>query len=499
MKIKPADIEIPECEPFRHDLLDRKRTAKTLTNLLQNLESPYTLSIDSSWGNGKTTFLNMWKQHLVNEGFPVVGFNAWETDFTGSPLVALSSELINALECHEVKHDLKLDTFRDKTRSLFRVILPKVIPGAISLLGLVVSTDMNNPYAAHAANTAAAAASDTLEDRKNDKTKADPPEPITYLDTKNEINSFKTELQAIASTLSLKHNQKPLIIAIDELDRCRPSYAVELLEIAKHFFSVDNIVFVLAIDRSQLTHAIKSLYGNEFDSIGYLRRFIDLDFRLPDPDRTRFVVQLLDETGILNHLESNRIPYHGPSYEIRDLLSTFLNLPTLSLRRIQQAMLRLGLVLSSIELPSHLSFSSITLMIILKTIDPTIYYRFIHSDITDKEASNHVFDLPGLQSLRLGKMGAMLDALLIIADSELRTKNKMHPKPAEISLHNRCLEITTAHPSDPALKSHAELVLNLYEQYNTLHKQTMENHLVGFEIATRQIELFSTFLLNHDA
>ena len=82
----------------QHDLLDRKQHILTLTNLLHNLESPYTLSIDASWGNGKTTFLNMWKQHLRNEKFPVVEFNAWETDFAGDPLVAITSELLESTQ-----------------------------------------------------------------------------------------------------------------------------------------------------------------------------------------------------------------------------------------------------------------------------------------------------------------------------------------------------------------------------------------------------------------
>ena len=109
MKIKPDDIEIPHDDPFRHDLLDRTQPVLALTNLLQNLETPYTMSIDASWGNGKTTFLNIWKQYLRNEGFPVVSFNAWETDFTGSPLVALTSELIEALETYGEEFNLDLE------------------------------------------------------------------------------------------------------------------------------------------------------------------------------------------------------------------------------------------------------------------------------------------------------------------------------------------------------------------------------------------------------
>ena len=75
------------------------------------------------------------------------------------------------------------------------------------------------------------------------------------------------------------------MVMINELDRCRPSYAVELLEVAKHLFSADRIVFVLAVNCDQLAHSVTALYGNDFDAEGYLRRFFDVDFQLPEPDR----------------------------------------------------------------------------------------------------------------------------------------------------------------------------------------------------------------------
>ncbi len=95
--------------------------------------------------------------------------------------------------------------------------------------------------------------------------------------------------------------ERPLIVMIDELDRCRPSYAIELLEVAKHLFSVDHIVFVLAVNRSELAHSIRALYGSDFDAEGYLRRFFDVDFRLPEPDRKSFIDAMMDTQQIKKH------------------------------------------------------------------------------------------------------------------------------------------------------------------------------------------------------
>ena len=71
----------------------------------------------------------------------------------------------------------------------------------------------------------------------------------------------------------------------------------EFLEVAKHLFSVDRIVFVLAVNLDQLAHSVRALYGSDFDAKGYLRRFVDVDFYLPDPDRDAFIREQLQATG----------------------------------------------------------------------------------------------------------------------------------------------------------------------------------------------------------
>lgn len=73
-----------------------------------------------------------------------------------------------------------------------------------------------------------------------------------------------------------------LVIFIDELDRCRPSYALEMLERIKHYFDDDRIIFLVSVNKEQLTHTISNYYGNGFDSTGYLNKFFDLEARFPE-------------------------------------------------------------------------------------------------------------------------------------------------------------------------------------------------------------------------
>lgn len=89
IKFKPTAIEIPASEPFKNDLLARKDSAEILTEFIASLDEPFVLAVDSSWATGKTTFLKMWLQYAKNQKFQCLYFNAWENDFSDSPLVSL--------------------------------------------------------------------------------------------------------------------------------------------------------------------------------------------------------------------------------------------------------------------------------------------------------------------------------------------------------------------------------------------------------------------------
>ena len=123
IRVRPEEIEIPPDDPFRNDLLNRREPAEILTQLVDGIDGPCVLAVDAAWGAGKTTFLKMWAQHLRNERFPVVEFNAWETDHAGDPFVAIVTELTEGLRGFE---DESLD-------AKIRITAEAAIPGVIRL------------------------------------------------------------------------------------------------------------------------------------------------------------------------------------------------------------------------------------------------------------------------------------------------------------------------------------------------------------------------------
>lgn len=392
MRIQPREIDVPEDDPFKYDLLGRKETVEVLTHVVNSIEGPCVLSLDAVWGTGKTTFLKIWAQYLRNEGFPVVEFNAWETDFSEEPFVALSTELTEGLKgCTDKSLEKKIDDMKEKAKEVARSLFPGLIRVAAS--GVPLVGDELGEWLA------------SLAEKKQ----------TAYLEARESVERFKDVLQDMADTLSKFRENRSLVVVIDELDRCRPSYAVELLEVAKHLFAVDHIAFVLAVNRSELAHSIKALYGDGFDAVGYLCRFFDLDFRLPEPDRVAFIDTMHRDTGIYDFFERPRYPdLPQKAKNARNLLQDFLVTSDLSLRQIAQAIHRLGLVFASLPENRHLFGSTTTVMFILRTIDLDLYFRFIDGEASDLEVFETVIDRAGVKDLNGNENVYQFGAIIIM-------------------------------------------------------------------------------------
>lgn len=69
---------------------------------------------------------------------------------------------------------------------------------------------------------------------------------------------------------------------IDELDRCRPDFSVQMLEVIKHTFNVPGVQFVLITNKQQLKAAINNSYGSQVDAQRYLDKFLKFSFQLVD-------------------------------------------------------------------------------------------------------------------------------------------------------------------------------------------------------------------------
>ena len=242
-------------EPFADDKLNRKTVAENFKNVLLNTDLNV-FSVSAQWGGGKTYFIeNLIK--LMQEDSINILYNAWESDFYDKPIIPLLVELFAKLEEYDLKTQLEEDI--QKSKEFAKKICEKTSLQIGVNFGVLNCSANFDP-------------SKKMIDSE-------------YNELKNEIRSFKRKLKSIQEKLG-----KKIIIFVDELDRCNPMYAIKTLEIVKHLFGISNIIFVLSVDKKQLENSVKRIFGtNDGDVNGYLRKFIDVDFQLPDSSNEQLI------------------------------------------------------------------------------------------------------------------------------------------------------------------------------------------------------------------
>ncbi|WP_421569535.1 KAP family P-loop NTPase fold protein [Stenotrophomonas sp. PD6] len=276
-------------DAFGNDPFERKRDAEMLCRLISTSTSdPIVISLQSPWGTGKTTFLNRLSAHIEHEqSIPCIVIDAWKTDHSHDPLEAIIAELTLAIEA---RLPTKKRSPAGKTISVLAEQGSKLLlPVASIALNLVAPASGNVLQAAG-----------TLGERllRDQKSRRDA-----------EI-SFKDALQRARDQLTkraMDRPVKPILLVIDELDRCRPDYAIRMLERIKHYFDVPGITFLIASDRGNLPSAVQTVYGAHVNGEEYLRKFFDYEFHLQPPSRQVFAKHLIQEHL---HPQIQDIPKH---------------------------------------------------------------------------------------------------------------------------------------------------------------------------------------------
>ena len=252
--------------------INRNTQLATFIRLINSLQGSQILAVDGAWGSGKTVFVKQLDLLCEGDDVPVnipnidqqdiqklqntytsIYYNAWENDYFDDALQSILYNLVAKI---------------DKTHGGLQENSQKKAISKIDIAGLVknISHDVI----------------DLNGKTSNEKLTA-------------EIQGFVDRKEKIVKSLQklIEKTDKRILFIIDELDRCSPSFAVKILETIKHYFEIDNITFVLAVNTDQLAHTVKKFYGSGFDGYGYLNKFFDFPFSLQDPDVKKFAQEYL--------------------------------------------------------------------------------------------------------------------------------------------------------------------------------------------------------------
>ncbi len=301
------------------DLLHREGEARFLIDFLSRRSNElaesgqtksFVLNINAQWGQGKTFFLRRFAGQLAEEGYVSAYVNAWTDDHAADPLIPLIATLDHALQPIAKKQEAIKTAWDNAKTSGLGVVSSAP---AMALKHLIGHTEAK-PLAGENGSALGAVMDAAL---KNNGAPCGSPEAQQAGDadkllrdeyakcllkhfrtTKASIFAFRYSLWRLASALIDADKKLPIFIIVDELDRCRPAYAIGLLERIKHLFDVTAVVFVVATDTKQLGCSIRAVYGSDFESQRYLMHFFDYIYTFAAPDISRVVEVFFESRNI---------------------------------------------------------------------------------------------------------------------------------------------------------------------------------------------------------
>lgn len=293
-------------ETISKNLLKRNKKLVNTINLILKQKENFIMSINGEWGCGKTVFAkqieyllnnNELYTSVCNENMTIADdkikeqevyyYNAWENDAINMPVQSLIFQLIKHFN---MKYENELN-LKEVGKSVLDVFVK------ISSMGLI---DMNNI--------------------SNEKFKQ-----VDYEQLMSDISNIENLKKCLNNVINqiLRERKNRLTIIIDELDRCRPTYAIEMLECIKHFYDNDKVSFLVVTNNMQLSKTVRKIYGNEYNGYLYLQRFYDVIINLSYDTSTKikyasFIIgRDLEEIHIRNEIIMTCINYF--QLELREI------------------------------------------------------------------------------------------------------------------------------------------------------------------------------------
>ena len=313
-------------EDYRGDLLDRASFATRLEGFLVSearfVDAGLVVTLCGCYGSGKSWFLEHWAEKLEKMEGPfrfIIRINAWVEDYCDEPLATISSAISDAMP----EADQRSSGWSEVAKDVGWLLAGGLNEVAKSFSGIDVM------------------AAGTLAERKKRERRI---KSHVAQDFFTSFAAKRTILGKVRQTLGQLAQSAPVLILVDELDRCRPDYAISFLETINHVFDVRGVSFVLAVDREQLQASAEATFGSHCRSVEYFRKFIHREIPLPPPDERQWRAITKAYVNRFLHAEDVRKCYLH-LYDRYDMFSDLVSFAmrfSLNLRQIQEVFRILG-------------------------------------------------------------------------------------------------------------------------------------------------------------
>lgn len=249
--------------PLPLDILNREPVIDQMLNivdLISKNRASYTFALNGAWGTGKTFVLDRIRAQLTdecnNEKYCVFHYNCWQYDYYEEPLIAIVAAMLDSVED-------EVSLFPKETREIMQEVLSKV-KNVLFQLGKSYLKSKLGEDALGMLSALFAPPSDDQQSKSFDQ-----------------YSSLKKAIKVAQEQLNQLSQERTMVVIVDEIDRCLPSYAITVLERLHHLFSdVNNCAVILAVDKAQMENTVQQIFGEKVSTFDYLRKFIAFEVPL---------------------------------------------------------------------------------------------------------------------------------------------------------------------------------------------------------------------------
>lgn len=371
MKLFPQDSDVVLYETgFDDDVLERKATSKQLSELVERIEDPIVLALDDKWGSGKTFFLKRWVAAHTGENngtATTIYFDAFENDYLTDPLISIITAVC-----------ARLPDAQAATAKKWKSVAAKLAKPALGI-ALSVATFGAKQYLDEIGDVIADAASGEAKDAVQDLWDIEK-------DRKEAVDDFRSLLSELT-----QKSAAPIVIVVDELDRCRPDYALTVLEVIKHFFSVPKVHFILSINGKALENSVKARYGAEIDAESYLRKFINVSFSLPRTIGERGEVDVVAKYAS-NLVSDMKLPKRV-SDRCVSILKCVAKSREVSLRDVGKILSKVALLPNAVHETNYMDgyIDILCALLVTSVVNPGLHMKLVSGDAQTSELRTYLF------------------------------------------------------------------------------------------------------------
>jgi uncharacterized protein YjbI with pentapeptide repeats len=260
-------------DPAEEDALDFERYSQNLANIIRVTDPKFAIGIFGKWGTGKTTLMKMIKNELekdenTSNKILTVWFDAWRYE--------REKNLAVIPFLRQIRIELENDLARNRKTKKWKVVRESL---ERTFTAFIESTQISFTPAGSPIS-----ATTNLEQVVGSlKSKGS-----TYIDGER-IQFHEHSTDYLKTALDKLYNNKDtkgarIVVFVDDLDRCTPEKALEVIESIKAFFDIRGIVYVIGMDWASINHIIKEKYGDKpnIEGIDYLEKIVQLPFEIPD-------------------------------------------------------------------------------------------------------------------------------------------------------------------------------------------------------------------------